>query len=316
MSSAGAGESLLVRPGTGQSRISWFRLKKHLTGWLFVLPWVVGFLFLMLFPIIASFLLSFARYELASAPEFVGTRNFVHTFAEDPKFWISMRVTLSYVLMTIPAGTVMAVLVALLLNQKVHGVAFFRTAFYIPAVVSGVGLALLWTYILDRNGPLNWALALVNIKGRSWLFDLRWALPSLALMSLFSVGGAMLIILAALQGVPQEQYEAVEIDGGGELAKFWHVTIPQISPAIFYNVTMGLIGVLQTFQQAYIMTGGGPGTSTLFYGLHLYRNAFMYYRMGYACMLAWVMFLVILGVTGLNFLASKYWVFYEAEQPK
>lgn len=316
MSTSDIGKGLLVRPVTGQSRINWFRLKKHVTGWLFVLPWVVGFLSLMLFPFIASFLLSLTRYDLVGAPEFVGTRNFVHAFVEDPKFWISMRVTLFYALMVMPAGTVMAVLVALLLNQKVHGVAFFRTAFYIPSVVGGVGLALLWTYILDSNGPINHLLALIGIKGPNWLFDVGWALPSLALMNLFSVGGAMLIILAALQGVPQELYEAVEIDGGGELAKFWQVTVPQISPAIFYNVTMSLIGVLQTFEQAYIMTGGGPGTATLFYGLHLYRNAFMYYRMGYACTLAWVMFLVILAVTGLNFLGGKYWVFYEAEQPK
>ncbi len=315
MSTPDAGGSLLVHAERTWG-VNWSRAKKHVTGWLFVLPWVVGFLILMLFPFIASFLLSFARYELVSSPEFVGMRNFVHTFAEDPKFWISLRVTFSYALMTIPPGTVMAVLVAVLLNQKVFGVTLFRTAFYVPAAVSGVGLALLWTFILDRNGPINWGLGLIGIKGPNWLWDIRWALPSLALMSLFSVGGSMVIILAALQGIPQEQYEAVEIDGGGELAKFWNVTIPQISPAIFYNVTMSLIGVLQTFQEAYIMTQGGPGNATLFYGLHLFRNAFMYYRMGYACTLAWVMFLVILTITGFNFLGGKYWVFYEAERPR
>ena len=291
----------------------WVRLRKHLTGWLFISLWLVGFLSLVLFPFLASFALSFTRYQLMGSPEFVGLANFEQVFTDDPKFLISMRVTFAYVLMSVPAATVMAIMVAVLLNQRVAGVAFFRGVFYIPAVISSVGLALLWTFILDRHGPLNAILALVGIKGPAWLFDFTWALPSLALMSVFNVGGGMLIILAALQGVPQHLHEAVDLDGGGEWAKFWHVTIPHISPAIFYNVTMGIIGSLQTFQYALIMTDGGPGTATWFYGLYLYKKAFEYYQMDYACTLAWVMFVVITVFTTLNFVAAKHWVYYEAE---
>lgn len=255
--------------------------------------------------------LSLTEYNLASPPKFVGLENFSFMFLRDRVYWTSMRVTWTYAAITIPLGMVQSVAIALLLNQRIRGIAFFRTAFYVPGMISSVGWMLVWTYLLAKNGAINWALALIGVEGPSYLNSTTWALPALALMGLFSVGSAMLIMLAALQGVPEHLYEAVEIDGGGEVAKFRHVTLPQISPALFYNLVMSLIGVLQSWQAAYLMTDGGPRHATLFYGLHLYRNAFEYFKMGYASALGWVAFIIVLALTGVNFLASKYWVFYE-----
>jgi multiple sugar transport system permease protein len=296
--------------GSGRRRAR-RRLRKDLTGYAFVTPWIIGFLVFTLFPFIASLYLSLTSYTIGSTPDFIGLENYQRMFSSDRLFRIALRVTVSYAAMSVPLGLVQAVLIALLLNQAVRGIAFFRTAFYVPAMISSVGWVLVWTFILGKHGGVNWALGLVGIEGPSYLQDVTWVLPSMALMSLFRVGGSMLIILAALQGVPQHLYEAAEIDGGGELAKFWHITLPQISPAIFYNLVLSLIGVLQSWMQSFIMTQGGPRHATLFYGLYLYRNAFMYPKMGYACALGWVAFVIILALTGLNFLGAKYWVYYE-----
>ena len=295
----------------GTRRISWSRLRPHLIGWAFISPWLVSFSFLMVFPFVASFALSFTRYQLIGIPEFVGFQNIERMLFGDPRVLDALQVTFGYVLMIVPAGTIISIWAAILLNQKVFGIPFFRTSFYMPSVIGGVGLALLWTTILARNGPINTALGWIGIEGPNWLFDTTWALPSLALKSLATASGAMLIVLAALQGVPQYLYEAVELDGGTEWAKFLHVTLPQISPAIFFNVIVTTIGVLQSFVDAFIMTDGGPGTATLFYGLYLYRQAFQFFRMGYASALAWMIFLIILGLTLLNFRVARYWVYYE-----
>ena len=296
------------------SKIRWAKLRPHLVGWAFISPWLVSFGFLMVYPFIASFVLSFTRYQLIGSPEFIGFENIQRMLFEDPRVRDSLKVTFTYVLLTVPAGTAVSILVAILLNQKVRGIPFFRTSFYIPSVIGGVGLALLWTTILAKNGPVNTSLAWIGIEGPNWLFDTTWALPSLALKALATAGAAMLIILAALQGVPQYLYEAVELDGGAEWAKFRHVTLPQISPAIFYNVIVTTIGVMQSFVDAFIMTDGGPGTATLFYGLYLYRVAFGFFRMGYASALAWMIFLIILALTILNFRVARYWVYYEGEE--
>ena len=296
------------------SKIRWARLRPHLVGWAFISPWLVSFSFLMVYPFIASFVLSFTRYQLIGTPKFIGFENIQRMLFEDPRVFSSLRVTFTYVLLTVPAGTAISILVAMLLNQKVRGIPFFRTSFYMPSVIGGVGLALVWTTILARNGPFNTALGWIGIEGPNWLFNTTWALPSLALKALATASGAMLIILAALQGVPKHLYEAVELDGGTEWAKFQHVTLPQISPAIFYNVIVTTIGVLQSFVDAFIMTDGGPGTATLFYGLYLYRVAFGFFRMGYASALAWMIFLIILGLTIVNFRVARYWVYYEGEE--
>lgn len=297
----------------GRAWSYWSRIRDDVTGWAFISPWAVGFIIFTAFPFLASMYLSLTEYNLATPPRFTGLENFSFMFLRDRVFWTSMRVTWTYAAITIPLGMLQSIFIALLLNQRISGIAFFRTAFYVPGMISSVGWMLVWTYLLAKNGAINWALALVGVEGPSYLNSTTWALPALALMGLFSVGSSMLIMLAALQGVPEHLYEAVEIDGGGDVAKLWHVTLPQISPALFYNLVMSLIGVLQSWQAAYLMTDGGPRHATLFYGLHLYRNAFEYFRMGYASALGWVAFMIILVLTGANFIASKYWVFYEAD---
>jgi multiple sugar transport system permease protein len=292
--------------------------QESLIGWVLIAPWLIGFVWFQLFPILASFALSFTAYNLAKPPTFVGLDNFRSMFFHDmffhdTNFWIGVRVTTLYALMTVPLSMVEAILVALLLNQRVPGIAFFRTAFYVPAMTSTIGWMLLWTFLLGQNGGVNWALELVGIEGPAFLFSKQWALPSLALMHLFQVGSSMLVILAALQGVPQHLYEALEIDGGGEWAKFWHVTIPQISPAIFFNLVITIIANLQIWETAYVMTQGGPAKATHFFGLELYYRAFQYNRMGYASAMAWILLAAVLALTAVNFLASKYWVYYEAQ---
>jgi multiple sugar transport system permease protein len=293
----------------------WLRLRRHLIGWAFIAPWAIGFLGLTLLPFLMSFYYSFTWYQLGRQIEFTGLENFRTMFTNDPKFGASMRVTFQYTFIVVPLTVMQGVIVAMLLNQKVHGVAFFRTAFYIPGMVSGVGWMLLWVLILGKSGGINWLLSKFGIEGPAYLLEQSTALWALMLMTLFTVGSTMLITLAALQGVPQELYEAVEIDGGGEVVKFRHVTLPQISPAIFYNLVMGIIGTLQTWQQGFLMTEGGPRNATLFYGLYLYLSAFQYNRMGYACALAWVMFVIILVFTGINFFGARFWVYYEAARP-
>ncbi|MBM3187182.1 MAG: sugar ABC transporter permease [Chloroflexi bacterium] len=311
MTASSASRQLTSSLGPPGRQHTWRRLRRHLVGWAFISPWVFGFLGLTLYPFFMSIFYSFTFYQLGRPPQFIGFENFHTMFVLEPKFWISLGVTFRYTFVVVPLTVVQGVLVAILLNQDVKGIPFFRTAFYIPGMVSGVGWILLWILILGKGGALNSALALLGIEGPSYLIEQAWALRALMLMTLFTVGSSMLITLAALQGVPKEQYEAVEIDGGNFWDKFWHVTIPQISPAIFYNLVMGIIGTFQTWQQGFLMTEGGPRNATLFYGLYLYYNAFQYNKMGYACALAWVMFVIILAFTGLNFLGAKFWVYYE-----
>jgi len=205
-------------------------------------------------------------------------------------------------------------MLALLLNQPIKGLPMWRTVYYLPAVVSGVAVALLWQWIFNTDfGLANWILGLVGIKGPSWLLDAHWALPALIVMSLWGVGGGMIINLAGLQGVPTQLYESAEIDGAGATGRFWHITVPMVSPVIFFNLVMGIIGALQTFTQAFIMTNGGPREATYFFMLHLYNNAFLYLKMGYAAALAWVLFFYILLLSLLVIRSSAAWVYYEGE---
>ena len=296
------------------SKIRWAKLRPHLVGWAFISPWLVSFGFLMVYPFIASFVLSFTRYQLIGSPEFIGFENIQRMLFEDPRV---RDLTKGYLFLCPPhrSGRHGHQHIGCDIAQPESA----RHPFFPHLLLHAQcdrrrRLGLLWTTILARNGPVNTSLAWIGIEGPNWLFDTTWALPSLALKALATAGGAMLIILAALQGVPQHLYEAVELDGGAEWAKFRHVTLPQISPAIFYNVIVTTIGVMQSFVDAFVMTDGGPGTATLFYGLYLYRVAFGFFRMGYASALAWMIFLIILGLTLLNFRIARYWVYYEGEE--
>jgi len=263
---------------------------------------------------IVSFVLSFADYDVVGPIVWRGTDNYEALFSKDPLFRQSLRVTFTYAALSLIPGLIVGLAIALLLNLNVPGLSVWRTVYYLPSVISGVAVAILWQYVLNpRFGIINWALSLVGIKGPGWLADPNWALPSLALMSLWAAGGGMVLYLAALQGVPTALYDAAKVDGAGAYHRLRFITLPMISPVIFFNLVMGTIGTFQYFTNAYVMTQGGPNNATLFYNLYLYNNAFRYFRMGYAAALAWVLFVIILLLTLLIFRSSSAWVYYEGQ---
>lgn len=290
-----------------------FLTKLDVIGWAFISPWLIGFLVFTAFPFLASLFLSFTNWGIVGSWHWVGTQNYQNMVnGTDFKFFAAVRTTLYYAVVTIPGSQIIALLLALLLNKKAPGIAFFRTLFYIPAIASGVGTAYLWALIFsNQGGLLNSALGIVGIQGPNWLYSLTWSLPALMIMALWNVGTSMLIYLAALQGVPQSLYDAAAVDGATWWGKFWAVTIPMITPGVFFNMILGVIGTFQVFTAAYIITGGGPGDATLFYALYLFQVAFQNLQMGYASALAWVLFLVILLVTIIQLAVARLWVYYE-----
>jgi multiple sugar transport system permease protein len=288
------------------------RRREALVGYLFLSPWILGFLIFLAGPMIASFYLSFTQYKIIEAPVWVGLANYQRMFS-DELFYHSLNVTLTYTTISVPLGIAVALAVALLLNQKLIASGLFRTIFYLPSIISGVAVAIVFAWIFNfRFGILNYLLSLIGIRGPDWLGSPRWALWAFVVMSLWGIGGTVVIFLAALQGVPQTLYEAAEIDGAGSWRRFWNITLPMISPAILFVLIMGVIGTFQTFTQSYIMTGGGPANATLFYLLYLYRNAFNWFEMGYASALAWLLFLVIMLCTLIMLRSSALWVHYES----
>ncbi len=289
------------------------RQKEAIAGYLFISPWIVGFLVFILGPVIASFYFSLTNYAVVQPPTWAGLANY-RELVHDDLFWQSMKVTSLYVLFSVPLTLFFSFLVALLMNQRVQFVGFWRTIYYLPNLVPIVAGTMLWLWLLNPDyGLVNGLLARVGIDGPLWLQSTKWALPSLILMSLWGVGGPTLIYLAGLQGIPTDLYEAVALDGGGAWAKFVTVTIPQMSPVIFFNLILGIIAGFQVFAQPLIMTGGGPRYATLFVVLYLYNNAFHNFQMGYASAIAWVLFMVILVLTIITFRFSSYWVYYEGE---
>ncbi len=297
-------------PGRRQSFITTSR-REQFFGYLFISPWLIGFLVFQLGPILASIGISLTDWTLLRPPQFVGVANYKRLIT-DPLFFQALRVTATYTVVSVPLGVMAALLVAVLLNRAVFGISFFRTLFYLPVVLSGVGTAVIWGWMFDPNfGVVNYVLSIFGIRGPDWLASPEWALPALIVMSFWGIGGAIVIFLAALQGVPRVLYEAAEIDGAGRLAKLWHVTIPMISPVILFNVITGIISSFQTFTYAYVLTGGGPNYATLFYVLYLYQNAFHWFDMGYASALAWILFLIIIGLTILILRLSRAYIHYE-----
>lgn len=289
--------------------------------WAYVLigPWLIGFIVFTAGPMIVSAYYSLTEYDVISPPRFVGLGNWVSMFTKDPLFWHSLRVTLTYAIAAIPIGLVLGLALALLLNAEVPGLTIWRTLFYMPSVVSGVAVAVLWSYIFNpRFGIINWILSWFGIKGPGWLNSPDWALPALIVMSLWGVGGGMIIYLAGLQGIPTALYEAATIDGANKWHQFWSITLPLITPVIFYNLITGIIGAFQYFTQVYIMTSppGGPANSTLVYNLYLYNHTFRYGRLGFGSAMAWFLLFVVLAMTMLVFRSSAAWVYYEGELKK
>jgi multiple sugar transport system permease protein len=284
-------------------------------GYFFVTPWLIGFSVFTLGPMIASLFFSFTEYNIINAPVWVGLKNYTRLFG-DELFWQSLKVTLYFAALALPSGLILGFILALLLNQDVPGVKIWRTLYFLPSVLSGVAVTLLWLILFNPElGVVNKLLEQVGIKGPGWLSDPDWAVPSLAIMALWGVGQNMIIYLAGLQGVPSDLYDAANVDGAGTLQRFWYVTLPMMTPVLFYNLVLGLIGTFSYFTQVYVATqgSGGPARSTLFYNLYLYQNAFLYSEMGYASAMAWVLFVVVLALTALVFRSSSMWVYYEGE---
>jgi len=288
-------------------------MKRHALGYAFIAPWLIGFVVFTAGPFVASIYLSFTRYNIVTDPVWVGLTNYKTLLWGDPLFYKSLAVTLKYAVVAVPLGIAAGVGLALLLNLEVRGISVYRTIFYLPSIVPVVATSVIFVWILNPQiGLVNGLLRHFNIVGPNWLGDHRWALPSLIFMSLWGVGGSMIIYLAGLKDIPLELYEAAMIDGAGALQRTRHITLPMLTPVIFFNLVMGTIGAFQYFTQAYVMMNGtgGPNDSTYFYALYLFNRAWRYMDMGYGSAMAWVLFVIIMLVTGLIFRSHRRWVHY------
>jgi multiple sugar transport system permease protein len=289
------------------------RNEETVLAYLCLLPWIIGFLVFTLGPMIVSFLLAFTTTDMLTGIRFVGLDNFRDMF-QDELVFKSLSVTARYTLGSIPLGVFVSLAIALLLNQDIPARGIWRTLYYLPSVVSGVAVAILWSWIFNpRIGLINSALKMVGITGPKWIFSEEWAIPSLIIMSLWGTGGNMLMYLAGLQGIPSALYDAAKIDGAGAIQRFWHVTLPMLSPTVFFTLVMGIIGAFQFFTEPLVMTQGGPNNATLSVLLYIYRKSFEQLHFGYASLLAWVLFLIILACTLLVIRSSSIWVYYEGE---
>lgn len=297
------------------------RFIKEWQGYLFISPWLAGFLFLTAGPILLSLFMGFTKWSLLSPPQWVGLQNYDHALFDDPLVYKSLWNTAYYVFFSVPLGVLLSLLLAILLNQNLRGMSLFRGLFFLPSVTNLVAVSILWMWVFNPQfGILNRALAIVGIEGPLWLQSETWSKPALILMSLWGVGGGMIINLAALQGIPPELYEAASLDGARAWHRLRHITLPLISPAIFFNLIMNVIGSFQVFTQAFVMTAaaapgqeGGPNNATLFFVLYLYKRAFQQFKMGYASALAWLLFAIILVFTIVQFRLSRRWVYYETK---
>ncbi len=302
----------MITANTNPPRRNRRQLQETIAFYLFASPWLIGLLVFTLGPMIASFLLSFADYPLIVPPKWIGLENYIEMFTDDKLVWQSLKVTFLYSLGAIPLFLTTSFLIAMLLNQQIRGITIFRTIYYLPSVISGVPVALLWLWMLNPEfGLVNNMLKEIGIKGPQWFFSTTWVIPSFILMNLWGLGMTMVIFLAGLQGIPAHLYEAAEIDGAGAWSKFRNVTLPMMSPIILFNGVIGIIDSFQIFTPAFVITNGGPANASLFYGLYLYNNAFKFFNMGYAAALAWLMFLIILIITGLVFRLTGSWIYYE-----
>lgn len=303
----------LALAGTRSQVRSRSRRKRNLTAYLFLLPWFGGMIILTAGPLLASLYLSFTNFDLLQAPSWIGLDNYIQMFTSDPRFMRSLRVTLLYVFLGVPLNLAFALMIAVLLNQKVRGLGLFRSIYYLPSLLGGsVAVAVLWRQLFGRDGVVNEALSIFGVVGPNWIGTPQYAIYTLILLHVWQFGSAMVIFLAGLQQVPTELYEAADIDGASSWQKFIRITLPLITPVLFFNLVLGIINSLQAFTSAYIVSGGtgGPADSTMFYTLYLYQQGFANFRMGYASAMGWVLLLIIALFTAFNFLASRRWVFY------
>ncbi|MGI9149500.1 MAG: carbohydrate ABC transporter permease [Chloroflexota bacterium] len=305
-------------PALKRRRLS-LRAREEIAGWLWTSPWLVGFFLFVFAPMVASLYLSFTKYAIGGTPSFVGLDNFARALSgKDDLFWPSMGRTVEYALVMVPIGIGLSLLAATLLNQGLKGTAVYRTVFFLPSLTPVVAAAVIWRWLYQPDfGAINWLLWQVGVdEGPRWLTTPALALPSLILIGLWTSvgGGAMVIFLAGLQSVPRELHDAAAIDGAGAWQRFRNVTLPLITPTIFFNLVIGIIAALKVFAVAVLATQGGPNYATWFFNLHLYNTAFQFFEMGYASALAWIFFLLVVSLTYLNVRWSRSWVHYEGEE--
>ena len=281
-------------------------------GWLLASPWIIGFLIWTVGPMIASAYYSLTEFDLINWTVLYRGGTYAKILTADARTLHALKVTTVYSAFSVPLRMILALALAMLLNTKIRALEWYRTIYYLPAVLSGVAVALLWKWVFSAEfGLLNLVLSWFEIQGPAWLADEHWALPALILMSMWGVGGGMVIYLAGLQGIPTELYEAASVDGATGMRRFLHITLPMMSPVLFFQLIMGIIRALQVFVQGYVMTGGGPHDATLFFMLHLYNYAFWHFEMGYASAMAWILFAYIMVLTLVVFRSSQAWVFYQ-----
>lgn len=280
---------------------------------IFISPWLIGFLLLTLIPMITSFFISFTEWDILTDAKFVGLDNYKNVF-QDPLFYKSLRVTLVFTALSVPINVVLSLLVAMLLNSDIKCINLYRTIYYLPAVVSGVVVSLLWSWIFNSEfGLLNNFLLKFGIEGPRWLSDEFWVMPAMVIMSAWGIGGGIIMYLSGLQGIPAYLYESARLDAANWWTRFTKITIPSMSPVLFFTTLTSIIGSLQTFTSAYVMTNGGPNNQTLFYAFYIYKHAFTWREMGKASALAWLLFFIIMGLTIIFIKFSKNKVYYESK---
>jgi multiple sugar transport system permease protein len=303
------GELRRIRGSARGSR----RKKDNRAALVFLLPWFAGLLLITLGPVAASLVLGFTDYNLIQAPEFNGVDNFTRMLS-DERLHAALRVTFIYVVVSVPVQLACALALAMLLDRGLRGLAFYRSAFYLPSLLgSSVAIAVLWRQIFGADGLVNQVLAQVGVEGRGWISDPSTALSTLIVLNVWTFGAPMIIFLAGLRQIPVMYYEAAATDGASRWTQFWRITLPLLSPIIFFNLVLQIIHAFQSFTQAFVVSGGsgGPSDSTLFYTLYLYQRGFNSFDMGYASALAWLLLVIIAAFTAVNFWAAKYWVFYD-----
>lgn len=287
--------------------------KQNRAAYLFLLPWFVGLALVTVGPMAASLALSFTRYNLLSPPKFIGIDNFTRML-EDPRLHTSLWVTFQYVFISVPLQLALALVLAIALDRGLRGLAFYRSAFYLPSLLgASVAIAILWRQLFGVDGLVNQVLAVFGIEGQGWISNPDTALGTLMILNVWTFGSPMVIFLAGLRQIPVMYYEAASVDGASRWQQFWRITLPMLTPIIFFNLILQIIGAFQSFTQAFVVSGGtgGPVDSTLFYTLYLYQRGFTNLNMGYASAMAWLLLVIIAAFTALNFWASKYWVFYD-----
>ncbi|PHV71609.1 ABC transporter permease [Sporanaerobium hydrogeniformans] len=286
--------------------------KRDYMGLVYILPWLLGLLLLQLYPFITSFYYSFTDYSFFNTPKLVGLKNYIRLFTIDPEFFNSLKVTLIYTLYTVPGKLIMALFIAVILNKNLKGINFIRTIYYLPSLFGGsVAVAILWKLLFMSDGAINNILQFLHLPTVEWLGNPDVALKTICLLEIWQFGSSMVMFLAALKQVPRSLYEAAQIDGAGKIKIFFKITIPQITPIIFFNLIMQTISALQNFTSAFVVTTGGPNKATYVLGMKLYTDAFSHYKMGYASATSWIIFILIMIITLLLFRFSSGWVYYE-----